>query len=326
MRTALKRDSCDSIFCRIASLTRMKEDLLTECFAATLQADPTAAKEYWRLITRNAPRLQRLRGEIRITTQHSAGERSARIDMRVTRAGRAIGVEHKLYAPEGMQQLPRYLALPKTDARHIAFVSADYRTVARDVINNRRYLQPSSRQHHFVWADFHPVVAKSAARGSTLAAATVALMDSMDLAPVHRIIGDVRVPSNDLKLLSLWQPLIKKLRKDDWIVNSSFGRNHKSEIWIEAGPSKHLDVVRLDPFSSPSSLVVRLKANSKRKRDYLQAQLLRHLKEVPCGTTLGILPFRVPPTSGGFDWVLEVKVAWLPLLKRCARSNVPLTK
>jgi hypothetical protein len=318
------RDSCDTLFCRIAGFTRMQEDLLTECFAATLQSDSTAASEYWRLMTRHAPKLKRARGAIHVTTQHTVG-RSARIDMRVVRQGHALGVEHKLYAPEGARQLPRYLGLPKTDARFIAFVSADFRTVGQDVLDSGRYVQPSSRQSHFLWADLYPVVARSAARGSPFAAATVALMNKLDLAPVHPIIGDVRDPQKDIHLRKLWIPLQRSLGKSGYdYVKSSIGHNRKSEMWIEDGPSAHLDVVRLDPFSSPTSLVVRLKADSRTKRDYMLKRLLKSRAGIPCGHTLGILPHRLPQSSNGFDWAIDVKVGWTVLLKRCNRTNTSL--
>lgn len=322
----LARDSHATLFCRIAGITRMKEDLLTECFAATLQSDPTAAAEYWRCMTRNSSELKNVRGEIRVTTQHSSADRTARIDMRVVRQNHVLGVEHKLYAPEGAQQLPRYLKLPKTDAQWIAFVSADFRTVSQDVLSNNRYVQPSSRQNHFLWADLHPLVRRSADRGFQFAVATLALMHQMDLAPAHPIIGDVRDPKADLRLRQLWEPLVSTLRKSGWDeVNSSFGHNKKSEMWIEDGPSAYLSVIRLDPFTSPTSLVVRLKADSRTKRDYMLKRLEKRRPDIPCGSTLGLLPLRLPQSSGGFDWAIDVKVGWAPLLKRCSRGNVSLT-
>lgn len=323
------RDTGDTLFCRIGGLTRLKEDLLTECFAATLQSDTTAANAYWRQITKNAPQLRSLRGSITITTQHSSKDRTARIDMRIIRQKKVLNIEHKLYAPEGHQQLPRYLSLPKIDAGFVAFVSADFRKVVKDVVDNPRYLRPSSRQSHFVWADLYPLVEASAKRGSAFGAATLTLMKSIDLAPVHPIIGDVRDPHYDLALLALlalWQPLIASLKATGWSVNSSFGHNRKSEIWIEAGPSNYLDVVRLDPFSSPTGLVVRLKADSRRKREAMLARLGRYRSSIPNGATLGMVPLKLAPTAYGYDWAIDVKVAWDPLLERSSMKNSALTK
>ncbi len=305
----------------------MTEDLLTECFAATLQADQVAAREYWRVMARGTSRLAEAEGNIRVTTQHSAADRTARIDMLVVREGNRLGVEHKLYAPEGAEQLPRYVSLPKTDAGFIAFVSADFRKVSPEVLKSRRYVRPPSRQTHFVWADLFPIVRRSAARGSAFAAATLALMQELDLAPVHPIIGDVRDPKNDLRLREYWTPLTKSLTKGGWeSVISSFGHNKKSEMWIELGPSAYLDVVRLDPFSSPTSLVVRLKANTRGKREHMIERLEANRAAIPCGATLGFLPIRLPPSKGGFDWAIDVKVGWEPLLKRCTRSNTALVE
>lgn len=320
------RDTGDTLFCRIGGLTRLQEDLLTECFAATLQRDTKAANAYWRQITRNTPQLRNLRGSITITTQHSSKDRTARIDMRVIRQNRVLNIEHKLYAPEGHQQLPRYLSLPKVDAGFVAFVSADFRKVAQDVVDCPRYLRPSSRRSHFVWAELYPLVEASAKRGSAFGAATLTLMKSMDLAPVHPVIGDVRDPKHDLALLALWQPLIVSLKASGWSVNSSFGHNRKSEIWIEAGPSKYLDIVRLDPFSSPTGLVVRLKADSRRKRDAMSARLERNRSSVPNGTTLDVLSLKLAPTANGYDWAIDVKVAWNPLLGRSSKKSPSLTK
>lgn len=322
----IARDSSDTLFCRIGGLTRLQEDLLTECFAAALQSDSKAANEYWRHLAKNSRELRKARGSIAVTTQHSSKDRTARIDMRVTRNGKVINVEHKLYAPEGLQQLPRYLKLPKVDSGFVAFVSADFRKVAPDVIANRRYLRPSSRQNHFVWADVYPIVEQSAKRNSAFGAATLTLMKAMDLAPVHPIIGDVRDPKNDLDLRRLWDPLIHSLRKTGWTVNSSFGHNRKSEIWIEGRVSETLDVVRLDPFSSPTSLVVRLKTNSRHKRDKMRVRFDRHRKSVPCGSMIGVLPVRLASTAQGYDWAIDVKVGWSSLLARSSTSNVSLTR
>lgn len=305
----------------------MREDLLTECFAASLQADSIAAGEYWRLMMRNTAGPKGARGQVRVTTQHSSADRSARIDMRVVRQGHVLGVEHKLSAPEGAKQLRRYLSLPKTYARFIAFVSSDFRTVAPKVLANKRYLRPSSRQSHFVWADLFPLVERSAERGSAFAAATLALMHQLDLAPVHPIIGDVRDPKNDLRLRKYWGPLVRSLGKRGWeSVLSSFGRDRKSEMWIEAGPSAYLDVVRLDPFSSPTALIVRLKADSRVKRDHMFKRLEKHRSRIPGGSTLGMLPLRLPRSAGGFDWAIDVKIGWAVLLRRCTRTNTLLTE
>lgn len=320
------RDSCETLFCRLAGFTRQQEDLLTECFAATLQSDPIAANEYWRQMTRNAPRLRSRRGSIHVTTQHSSKDRSARIDMRVTRQRRVLNVEHKLQAPEGHDQLPRYLTLPKVDSGFVAFVSADFRKVAKDVIKNTRYVRPSSRQDHFVWADLYSLVQRSANRGSQFGAATIALMKLLDLAPVHRIIGDVRDPKNDLALRDLWGPLIESLKRKGWRVQSGFGRNRKSEIWIEFGPSRTLKVVRLDPFSSPTSLVVRLKTESQAKRDQMLRRFNSNLGSIPARSAIGPLPLRLAPSSQGYDWAIDVKVGWSPLLARSSARNRQLTE
>jgi hypothetical protein len=243
--------------------------------------------------------------------------------MRVSRHGQVLNVEHKLFAPQGLQQLPRYLGLPKVDAGFVAFVSADFRTVSAKVVTNARYVRPSSRQDHFVWADLYSLIEKSAKR-TPFAAATLTLMKSMDLAPVHPIIGDVREPKNDLRLRELWNPLVQALRKSDWTVNSSFGKDRKSELWIEDGPSQSLDVVRLDPFSSPTSLVVRLKASSKRHRDQMLLRLEKNVSSIPGGSSLGAVPLRLTPQR--FAWAIDVKVGWLPLLRRCSKNNVALTQ
>jgi hypothetical protein len=316
------RDSAEKLFVRVRSLVgTSKENLLTECFASVLQADARAASEYWRRVTRGRPDLFGLKGNVRVATQQSFAARSARIDMIVQRAGRTVGVEHKIGSPEGNSQLKRYVSLPRAEAAAIAFVSQDYRVVAADVLRVRRYLRPSGRQPHFVWSQFYPLVETSAHRGSVLAAATLRLMEDFGLRPFHPLIGDVRQAASDARLRKWYEPLVRSLRKRGWeYVRSSIRDTRKSEFWIEVGPSDTLDVVRLDPFSEPTSLLVVLKADSKRKRDAMLERLTRARRSWP-RTMSEPVAERRPPTTNGYDWAINVRIAWEPLLRGLSKSS-----
>ena len=324
--------SADALLARLIKLTKRREDFITECFAAVLQADGRAARQYWRAITANGPKsLSRATGPISVETQKSAGRGSSRLDMVVGCGGRRIGVEHKLMAPQGKGQLRKYVKLPGTDVSYVVLVTGGYQQVSTQVLSSRRYLRPSPTEDHFLWSDFYRLLQHSAARGYQIAKATIELFDKLGLQPTHPLIGDLRTADlsrrlkADQRLKKAWQPLVKTLRGKKWSVGSSIRRDRKSEVYVCFGPSSLLREVWLDPQSSPSSLRVRLKTSSRRKRDEILAAITRPGISIPYLQGLGPEPVRLPPSVRGNHWAVEFRAPWGQLLRHC-RTRADLAR
>ncbi len=320
--TATTDRSADALLARLIKLTKRREDFITECFAAVLQADGRAARQYWRAITANGPKsLSGATGPISVETQKSAGRGSSRLDMVVGCGGRRIGVEHKLMAPQGKGQLRKYVKLPGTDVSHVVLVTGGYQQVSTQVLSSRRYLRPSPTEDHFLWSDFYRILLGSEARSYEVAKATRRLFDRLGLQPTHRLIGDLRTADlnrrlkADQRLSKAWQPLAKTLHGKKWSVVPSLRRDRKSEIYICWSPSNLLRAVWLDPQSSPSSLRVRLKTRSRSKRDAMLAAITRPGISIPYLRGLSPEAVHLPPQK--WRWAVEFRAPWRQLLRNC---------
>lgn len=327
----MRKDSDDvaaTLLARLLKLTRRREDFVTECFAAVLQADSRAADSYWRLLAGDLPEsIRTVTGQLRVRTQITASTRSSRLDMLVGRGRFLIGVEHKIFARQGDTQLPKYLALPRVDVSHIALVTGDYQSVADTVFESHKYVKPRGNARHFLWSDFYALIKASEARGYEMAAATRNLFDSLGLQPAHRLIGDLRTADLerrlqlDKNLKRAWLPLINGLREREWAwVGSSIRKDRQSEIYILDGPSDLLTEVWLSPMRSPSSLCVRLKTTSVIKR----GRILENLLHSGIGPELGwmpVEPVRLQDSARGNHWAVDIRAPWQRLLKRVSSRS-----
>jgi hypothetical protein len=125
---------------------------------------------------------------------------------------------------------------------------------------------------------------------------------------------------HDAKLYDAFTPLLNKLQKNWDFAGSSIRRDRKSEIYVFDGPSDLLCEVWLNPMRSPSSLLVRLKTKSQAK----QAQLVANLERAGThngkrGLTLDVV--RLPNSSRGNHWAVEVRAPWRPLLRRASNRT-----
>jgi hypothetical protein len=312
----------------LITLTRRREDFITECFAAVLRADSRARREYWRLLLHGvACNAVTRRASPSIETQQSSKNGSARFDLVVASGRVRVAVEHKLTAAQGPNQLTRYMRLPRREVTHVALVAADYQGIAANVRRHRRYICPSSNKNHFLWADFYPLVARSARRGSSVARDTRHLMDDLGLQPAHPLIGDLRTrdpgiqAKRDKQLYRAWGPLRKALSRR-WTAESSLRRvttpTRWSEIYIVDGPKgEDLRVVWIDPFSNPGSLRIRLKSDRRAKRDAMLMRLERRRAKIPYGDYVDFAPVRLGTSAHGTHWAIEARIPWRVLLRGC---------
>ena len=323
------RSSEDALLARLIKLTSRKEDFVTECFAAVLQADQRAAAQYWGILAK-ATRLRERRIR-RVRTQCSMNNGSARCDLVLDAGGAHLAVEHKLESPQGHNQLLRYLGLSRREVTHVALVAADYQSVSTRVLKNPRYVRPFTGQDHFVWADFYPVLEQSEARGVYVAAATRALFDRRGLQPPHALIGHLHTRNPTLRakldghLYKAWQPLLRVLRHKWEYADSSIVKLRQSEIYVDDGPSDLLRGVWLDPFSNPGSLRVRLKSDRRTKRDRMfeRIESEQGRATIPYGRSLSI--GQEPRTfyRQRYPWSVEVRIPWRVLLRHSTRTTMP---
>lgn len=322
--------SADALLARLIKLTTRKEDFITECFAAVLQADRRAANEYWRLVSRTLPAITQNATLREIHTQCRLGEGNSRCDMVLVGGRDRIAVEHKLTAPQGKGQLAKYLSLPRKEVTRVMLVSADYQTVTSEVLRERRYVKPPSGQSHFLWADFYPLLQKSQARGVAVASATRGLFDRLGLQPAHPLIGELRTRDVerrmrlDAQLYAAWQPLLTALRKRWRYVDSSIRKDRRSEIYIEEGKGELLRVVWLDPFSNPGSLRIRLKASSRVKGALLLDWLERDRSKIVHGRSIVLSVPSGLAYNQRYPHMVEVRIPWRALLGNSTRSSMPL--
>lgn len=323
------RSSADALLARLIKLTSRKEDFITECFAAVLQADRRAAAAYWRLLGAHLPANARTAPVSRIDTQCRMQNGAARCDLVLQAGAEKIAVEHKIQAPQGRDQLLRYLALPRSHVSRVALVAGDYQTVPKAVLSSSRYLRPRSGQDHFLWADFYSLLRRSEARGIEVAGATRGLFDRLGLQPAHPLIGELGTRDKarrqvlDGRLYAAWQPLLKSLRRRWGYADSSIRKDRRSEIWINAAPGDELLEVWLDPFSNPGSLRIRLKTDRRIKRDLILSRLEAKQTSIPFGRSLTWQANPPTPYRQRYPWALEARVPWKTLLARATRSTMP---
>lgn len=323
----------DALLARLLKLTSRKEDFLTECFAAVLQADRRAASDHLKLLGAQLTRAQASTPISEVRTQCRFNSGAERCDL-VLKSGRLkIAVEHKLEAVQGRDQLLRYLSLPKNEVTHVAFIASDYQTVPSAVVSNKRFLRPSSGQPHFVWADVYPLLERSKRRGVEVAIATCGLFDRLGLQPAHPLIGFLHTQDStrrfrlDAKLYASWQPLLRSLRRKWEYADSSIRKDRRSEIYISYGPSNLLRRVWLDPFSNPGSLRIRLRTDTQVKRDLIFERIdsVKGRATIPGGRYLAIVKEPISKYKQEYPWSVEVRIGWRVLLSRSTEASLPLT-
>ncbi len=145
------------LFVEAAKLTSRKEDLFTLALASALSESANMGRGFVEILfgakTVQGVSLRSATLEFEIQVIPS---KECRLDMLIRMNGAAlIALEHKLWSPEGNNQVSKYLCLPKRVAPLVAYVAGYYATRLSGVdIAPKRYLRHPSKRLHFVWADF----------------------------------------------------------------------------------------------------------------------------------------------------------------------------
>ncbi|MBI2156842.1 MAG: hypothetical protein HYV94_17915 [Candidatus Rokubacteria bacterium] len=281
-------------FVEIIKRVSEKEDVFTECLAASLREDRDLARRF--LLKLCGDRLDGVdvrTAAIDVATQCSfrvgADAPACCVDMVLTLAATTkIGVENKLFAAEGRDQagnrdqLRTYLRLGLS---RIAYIRAQEADVADDVRHNARYLTPADRQH-FLWSDFYLDVEACARQGSLLTTALLELFLHYGFEPAKREIGDLRHPdktvaeANRQNFAKLWEITKAELSKLGW---KRIGSGSIAELYVDEGSSELIKKAWIDPTWARGLLRVRLTphaGNEAKVEEALQGAVLPHHGDV----------------------------------------------
>jgi hypothetical protein len=236
-------------FVRLVRLAVSPEDAFTECLAALLAEDTLFARDF----------VERLCGPIlsgadvrsaRISIETQVSYPGSCVDMvRSVNGRRAIGVEHKLWSEEGVDQLLRYCGL---GFDHLAFITAAPQRVTATVLANPAYKRPADGREHFSWRDFYPAVEAAATRGDAgaFARALRELFIHLGFEPPKPEVGDLLDPDSEIRrrnrqnFAKLWDVTRERLRERGW---KSIGTGTIAELYVREGKAKHVEWAWVDP-------------------------------------------------------------------------------
>jgi hypothetical protein len=249
------------LFIRLFKLSQHNEEnFLTECLAATLQADPQLRTNFLtRVFGASVDNVSLEGADIHIETQkHMSPE--CRPDMVFIINGvMSLAVENKLWSEEGDHQLLRYLGL---EFRRVAFITGKYAAIENDVLANDRYARPDGRSH-YMWSDVWDVV-DATSRNATptiLNSYLLSLLTDLGFEPPRPGIGDLNARDEPTKhanrenFAKYWALTRQRLTEHGW---KSIGAGSIAELYVRDGQSKRLKMAWLDPIWLRGSLRVRL--------------------------------------------------------------------
>lgn len=252
-------------FIRLLKLTERDEDTFTECLAAALAEDLDLKSRFVAALCGDEIDGILVRGaRIEVMTQKNFP--GCCVDMVFRLNGeKEIGVENKLWAPEGEnqegeRQLWRYCQLGLT---RLAFITGYHTSVDERVLKHPGYVRPRNNRAHFLWADFHPLIEDAARKegGALLARALLAAFSYLGFTPPHPEIGDLRDPDPDRQrhnrenFAKLWEPTRRGLRERSW---KDLTPGSIAELYVKRGIARRVDWAWIDPTWGSGMLRVRL--------------------------------------------------------------------
>lgn len=249
------------LFLKLMKLTNQKEDFFTECLVATLKEDITFKKNFLTSICGdNVDEIKISNFFINIETQVSFPKLHSCIDM-VFYVGDnlSIGIENKLWSPEGRGQLIKYLSLPLS---HIAFITGYEATIENTVDEHSNYLKPKNGRKHFIWSDFYEIVEVSNKTSSStvLNKALLNLFADLGFDPPKPEIGDLLDTNTELAIQNrknfakLWLKTREELKKK----NCKLQAGSIAELYVTCLSNNCIETMWLDPIWQRGNLRVRL--------------------------------------------------------------------
>ncbi len=222
-----------------------EEDLFTECFAAALRADSNLMRQFLRELCGSKVGGLIESAAIEVETQADYSDYRSRVDMCFTLSSKRrqvrIGVENKLWSPEGDGQLAKYLRLPLD---FLAFITGEPQPVHSKVLQHRKYIKPNNGRKHFMWSDFYGVIEKSthAPSASVLNGALLHLFSHYGFEPPLPEIGDLNHPDPDeakkhkKQFAKLWGRTRQCLSNRGW---KKLNPGSIAQLYVLEGPPKN---------------------------------------------------------------------------------------
>jgi hypothetical protein len=286
-----------------------EEDFFTECFAATLKEDPELTKSFLiQICGGEVNGISVSSSSIILKTQEQLSATSC-IDMVFHLGGnKLIGIENKLWSPEGEGQLLKYINHPLD---RLAYITGYYSNVPAEVVKDPRYLKPQNGRQHFMWSDFYGLIEKSVRElsASILNKALLALFESLGFNPPHPDIGELLHTNpeeigieNRKNFKKLWNLTRQGLQERGWkkIYPGSI-----AELYVESGSSKKIESAWLDPMWQRGNLRIRLTPKS----TVNPVELLARLESagLPLKNDLKVIPNQAPRKMRKIQ-VIEVRI------------------
>jgi len=269
-------------FVELLKLTERDEDTFTECLAATLAEDTDLRSQFVAALCGDVVDGVRVKdARIEVVTQKAFP--GCRVDLVFgLNDERDIGVENKLWADEGENQLLRYCDLGFS---RLAFITGFDTSVDPQVLVRSCYVRPANGRQHFRWADFYPLVEAAARKNgsSTLSRALLEVFSFLGFTPPLPEIGDLRDPDTDRQrrnrqnFAKLWEPTRQGLRERGW---KSIAPGAIAELYVKEGDARRVDWAWIDPTWGGGVLRVRLTlragVDATEVEELLKSQLLPH--------------------------------------------------
>lgn len=263
-----------------------QESFFTECVADALRQNESFRIRFVQFLFGAGGGDQGARREVRaIETQ--VNYPGSCVDMVLRFAdGSALGVEHKLWSPEGPGQLAKYLDLP---LNWIAFVTGYTDSDAHtQIVDHPKYLSPRSVRPHFMWHDFQPLLEESSRVSPAFQSiALLSLFRHLGFEPPPDSIPDLWETdlearrANRLQFALLWHPTEAGLRARGWRRHgraSHAGLEYRTDssptvkrIWLDSTEIRGSLRLRFTvcPGTDPAGLVGKLERSPLPRREQI---------------------------------------------------------
>lgn len=296
------------------------ENFLTDCVAAALVEDQQLARAWVALLVGagSADGVPLDRAAIEVHTQvHEDSASIPDLVLEVVNEDRRIriGVEHKIDAAEGVNQLGRYVRLPGLWAV-AAVTRRGVRTQLAELTSGcATWLHPAGRTH-FTWTDFYPMVEDHARRPSApvLTRALRSLFDDLRFAPEHVEVGRLGRGGSDAEreqrsaFFANWSLTERQLQRTGWSTHP--GKN--SQLYFKDRPERtgvRIQRGILSPLADDGrTLRVKLRYRTVVERDGARKELSAALPaRIPCGSYV-TLESETATRAEGECYFLDVNV------------------
>jgi hypothetical protein len=262
-------------FWTIFKRSAAKEDIFTECLAESLRQDGKLTERFLGVLLKGNRLGMSVAPIVEVQTQVPYPGSIPDIVL-VAENGDRIMIENKMDAPEGKDQLKRYLSLHNLTA--LAFITRNSRMglVEEDVIGDSRYLRPEGRDH-FLWSDFHDTVEERSKEGgaSPMVSSLLYLLQGLGQRPDRAQSRRWQDDTPEAERLREWilEPTLKAFERKGWadVIYDQI----KREIYARQGKWPIMKRIWLNTWSSPGEFQIRVDFDESQNLELLLKKALK---------------------------------------------------